>query len=91
MRATPPSAYGPATLDRPPAPSPRLAWWLYRVVWEDWRPNRRLHQLGRDESAEFFGITVWEYCNVLYPVLAWQDDRDAGFPVRTQTLLPETP
>jgi hypothetical protein len=81
--AKPPSTYDPMLLDRPALPSPRLEWWLHRIVWEDWRPNRRLSQLGRDGAAEWFGITTWEYCNVLFPVMEWQRDRDAGFPVRS--------
>lgn len=34
-----------------------------------WRPNRRLRSMGYHESAEYFGVYIWEYLNVLYPLL----------------------
>ena len=52
--------------DPPPVPSPRLAWWLDRIVDEGWKPNRRISGEGYDGTAEFFGVYLWEWLNVLY-------------------------
>lgn len=66
----------PARVDRydywsepPPVPSPRLTWWLDRIIDEGWTPNRRLAGMGYDESAEFHGVYMWEWLHVLYPAL----------------------
>jgi len=52
----------------PETASPRLAWWEARIS-AGWQPNRRIRSLGYDEAADFFGVTIWEYVNVLYPHL----------------------
>lgn len=53
----------------PPAEqSPRCAWWIDRIK-AGWRPNRRIRALGYDDSAEFFGVYIWEWLNVLSPLL----------------------
>jgi hypothetical protein len=56
-------------LDQPPEPSTRLQWWLDRIT-AGWRPNRRIRAMGYDESADWFGIYIWEWTNVLWPRLA---------------------
>lgn len=55
--------------DRPPEQSARCTWWLARIA-AGWRPNARVSAMGYDDKAEFFGVWMWEYLNVLYPVLA---------------------
>lgn len=52
----------------PPAPSPRLSGWLERLR-HGWRPNRRIRSMGYEEAAEFFGVYIWKYFNVLSPLL----------------------
>jgi hypothetical protein len=47
-----------------------LAWWLERINGEEqWRPNRRVRLMGYDEKAEWFGVYLWEYLEVLAPLL----------------------
>ncbi|MBV8093618.1 MAG: hypothetical protein JO110_10350 [Acetobacteraceae bacterium] len=52
----------------PPTPSPRLQQWLARIR-SGWRPNKRIRTLGYHEAAEFYGIYIWEYLNVIRPAL----------------------
>ncbi len=52
----------------PPEPSPKLKRWIARIK-AGWRPNRRIRQMGYDEKAEFFGVYLWEYLNVIAPML----------------------
>ena len=52
----------------PPEPSARLLWWLDQIE-AGWRPNRFYRRLGYDEGAERFGVYIWEYLNVIRPVL----------------------
>lgn len=51
----------------PETPSPRVAHWLDRFA-AGWRPNRRIRQMGYYGAAEFFGVTIWEWRNVLWPL-----------------------
>lgn len=55
--------------DRPPEPSARLMWWLTRID-AGWRPNARTATLGYYSQAEYFGVYLWEWLNVLYPKFA---------------------
>jgi hypothetical protein len=48
--------------------SARCQWWMKRIE-DGWRPNRRINTLGYHEMAEYFGVYIWEYLNVIYPVL----------------------
>lgn len=41
-----------------------------------WRPNRRIRQMCYDCSAEFYGVWLWEYLNVLAPLLQEVKMRD---------------
>ena len=52
----------------PPEPSPRLAHWLAKFD-DGWRPNRRISGLGYWGAAEFYGVYLWEYLNVIFPKL----------------------
>lgn len=54
----------------PPEPSPRLLWWCERVR-SGWSRNRRIGSQGYDTSAQYFGVYIWEYINVLQPLL-WE-------------------
>ena len=62
--------------DPPPGPSPRLAYWVEKIE-AGWRPNRRISGMGYDCRAEFFGVYLWEYINVLYPLLVRKRAEDA--------------
>ncbi len=52
----------------PPLWSSRLHWWLERIE-AGWRPGRRICRLGYYCKAEYFGVYIWEYLNVLSPRL----------------------
>jgi hypothetical protein len=55
--------------DPPPERSAKCAYWLARIK-DGWRPNRRISEMGCSESAEFFGIYVWEWVNVVRPIIS---------------------
>lgn len=61
----------------PPERSPRCAHWLTRFT-EGWRPNRRVCGFGYHEAAEYYGVYIWEYINVLSPTLTELDKIDRG-------------
>ena len=50
--------------DPPPEPSPRLLWWQQRFR-DGFSPNKRVRTMGYYESAEWCGVYIWEYINVL--------------------------
>lgn len=52
----------------PPAPSARLGYWQDRIA-AGWRPNKRVRALGYHDSADFYGVYIWEWINVLRPLL----------------------
>jgi len=54
--------------DAPPTPSPRLVYWQARID-AGWRPNKRISKMGYYNAAEFFGVWIWEYINVIAPRL----------------------
>lgn len=56
--------------DRPPEPSAKLRAWLVRIVADEWRPNRRWEREGYDNRCWFFGVWMWEYLHVLYPLVS---------------------
>jgi hypothetical protein len=62
-------------VDPPPAESERLKYWL-KTIEAGWRPNRRIRQMCYDCSAEFYGVWLWEYLNVLAPMLQEVKMRD---------------
>jgi hypothetical protein len=51
----------------PPAPSARCAYWVAAIN-GGWTPNRRVSAMGYHEKADFFGVYIWEYINVLSPL-----------------------
>jgi hypothetical protein len=51
----------------PPEPSARLPYWQARIE-AGWTPNKRINKMGYHEAAEFFGVYIWEYLNVLRPL-----------------------
>lgn len=53
----------------PDEPSPRCVFWL-RQIGRGWRPNCHIQRMGYDESAEWYGVFMWEYLNVLAPRLS---------------------
>lgn len=55
-------------LSPPPEPSPRLALWLVKIN-HGWRPNKRIRGLGYHEASNFYGVYIWEYLNVIRPLL----------------------
>ena len=52
----------------PPAPSARMLWWQDRIR-AGWRRNRRISAMAYTEAAEHFGVYLWEWLNVLSPML----------------------
>ena len=60
--------------EAPPITSERCAWWLKRIVEERWRGNKRIRGLGYHDAAEYFGVYIWEWNEVLFPALeqAWE-------------------
>lgn len=58
----------------PPNPSARCTYWVERIK-NGWRPNRRVNQMGFGEASLFFGIYVWEYRNVIIPLMEEKEDR----------------
>lgn len=55
--------------DKPPRPSHRCVYWLLRFK-AGWAPNRRIRSFGYYASAEWYGVWIWEYLNVLAPIIA---------------------
>lgn len=49
----------------PPEPSPRLLFWMDRIKNKGWRPNKRVGSHGYYGSAEYYGVYIWEYINVI--------------------------
>lgn len=64
-------------LDPPPEPSAGLIRWLDKVR-NGWRPNRRIRFMGYHDSAEFYGVYIWEYLHVLMPALHGDGSSSAG-------------
>lgn len=61
--------------EQPPEPSVRLTEWVEKIK-AGWRPNRRIHGLGYHESAEWYGVYIWEYLNVLMPLIREMEGKD---------------
>jgi hypothetical protein len=53
----------------PPERSPRCEWWV-RQIEQGWRPNRRYLREGYDSASELYGVYIWEYLNVIRPMVA---------------------
>lgn len=54
--------------DPPDERSARCAWWV-RQIDRGWRPNRAIESHCYDCSAQWYGIWIWEYVNVIAPKL----------------------
>ncbi len=51
----------------PPKRSARCNFWLSRLR-DGWVPPRRIMLMGYDEASEFYGVYVWEFEHVIFPV-----------------------
>lgn len=58
----------------PPEPSPACTYWL-RQIERGFRGNQRLRRMGYDLAAEWYGVWIWEYCEVLLPRLREQEGK----------------
>jgi hypothetical protein len=76
----PPPVEDPFRYSSEPPPemwSPRLQYWVLRrslfsptMFGKDrWRPNRHIRRLNDVDSARRYGIYVWEWVNMLGPIL----------------------
>lgn len=54
--------------DPPPEPSAGLKKWTAKIA-NGWTPNQRIRSMGYYTAAEFFGVYIWEYFNILSPLL----------------------
>lgn len=72
----------------PPEPSKRLQFWMDRVA-DGWRGNKRIRVLDYYDSAEYFGVYIWEWINVLAPQLQarWAQDAQTGVRWRIISVL----
>jgi hypothetical protein len=57
----------------PPTLSPRVQYWLKRLSDGTWKPNRRFRIEGYYGRAQYLGVYLWEYWNVVLPALASRD------------------
>ena len=57
----------------PPERSARCAAWEARIA-NGWKPNKRFRAEGYDTASQMFGVYIWEYQNVLYPLLYPKED-----------------
>ncbi|MBY4212880.1 hypothetical protein HQO42_14920 [Rhodococcus fascians] len=55
-------------MDAPPEPSERCRYWV-RQIEAGWMPNRSVSGNGYHGSAVWYGVWIWEYLNVLYPLI----------------------
>lgn len=61
----------------PPARSLRCEYWV-RQIGRGWMPNRRISGECYDCSAEWYGVYIWEYLNVLYPLISERREQIRG-------------
>jgi len=52
----------------PPERSTRCQWWVDRIN-KGWQPNGRIRSMGYYEAAIFYGVYIWEYLEVISPLL----------------------
>ena len=52
----------------PPELSERCRWWVRRIK-AGWTGNRRTASMGYHVAAEYYGVYIWEYLNVISPLL----------------------
>ncbi|MFE3229322.1 hypothetical protein [Nocardia sp. NPDC059228] len=63
--------------DAPPEVSARCRYWA-RQIQRGWLPNRRISAECSDCSAAWFGVYIWEYLHVLYPLIVDRHQRIRG-------------
>lgn len=63
----------------PAEPSPRCTWWVSRIC-AGWRPGKHIRVMGYHQSAEWYGVHIWEYINVLSPLLHLYANQEACGP-----------
>lgn len=63
-------------IEPPPELSARCLYWL-RQIERGWLPNSSIAAMGYDQTAQWFGVYLWEYLNVLCPRVseAWRGRR----------------
>lgn len=61
-----------------PVMSARCAYWMQRIA-GGWRPSKRIRSLGYYGSADYFGVYISEWLNVLSPMISGHAP-----PVRTE-------
>lgn len=54
--------------DRPPALSNRCVWWMARII-NGWRSDGVNSTYSESGKASVYGVYVWEYINVIRPLL----------------------
>lgn len=52
----------------PPEKSKRCAWWEVRIA-GGWQGNKRTRIMGYDAASTYYGVYIWEYSHVLFPLL----------------------
>jgi hypothetical protein len=53
---------------RPEVLSQRCVYWVRQIL-RGWRPSRRISGEGYYAAAEWYGVFLWEYLHVLFPLL----------------------
>lgn len=61
--------------DQPPEPSPRCVYWVSQIE-RGWLPNRRIGMEGYHTSALWYGVYIWEYLNVLSPMISMKRQQE---------------
>lgn len=61
--------------NKPPEPSANCEKWVARIK-DGWRPNRRIRAMGYYDSARFFGVYIWEYINVIWPLITELESKE---------------
>lgn len=56
--------------DPPPEASERCTYWVRRYQQGSWTPNRWIRRCGYHSAAEHLGIWIWEYWNVMEPIIS---------------------
>lgn len=54
--------------------SDRCEYWLRQIVERNWLPNRRWRGECYDCRANWLGVYIWEYQNVLLPILRMKEE-----------------
>lgn len=52
----------------PPGLSARCWYWM-RQIERGWLPNRRISGEGYHSSAIWYGVWIWEWLNIIYPLI----------------------